>query len=98
VLNGVDLGFTSGAGQTAAQKATAWAAVIDATAEFNATAVGAVITITVIAPVGDPVVGDRSPANVLTLVENSGATAARLPRHFFEHSAATGIAFLKVKD
>lgn len=98
VLNGVDLGFTSASAQTAAAKATAWAAVINATAEFDAAAVGAVITITVIEPVGDPVVGDRSPANVLTLVENSGATAARLPRHFFEHDAATGIAFLKVKD
>lgn len=97
VLNGVDLGWLSGAGQTAAQKATAWAAVIDATAEFSASAVGAVITVT-LTPATDPVVGDHSPANVLTYAENSGATAARLPNHYFEHDAASGAAFVNIRQ
>lgn len=98
-LDGTKVEYTSSTTQTAAQKATAFAAVIDALAAYTAAAVGALITVTKAA--GPIEVGSKSAPSVFTTAVAaagaSGATAAQLPGFYYEHDAGTGAAFLKVR-
>lgn len=90
--SGVVLEFTSGSSQTAAAKATAFAAVIDALAGYSAAAVGAVITVTKAS--GFVALGETSPAEILTVADTSAATCVKLPRARFIGSASAGAALI----
>src|SRR5690606_34191557 len=81
----LDLSFVSGTSQTAAQKATAWAAVINAIAGYAATADDAAITVV---KTGVFDFGSRSPASVFTLAHTP--ECVRLPGAYFVHDAAAG--------
>ena len=87
----LDLSFVSGDSQTAAQKATAWAAVIDAIDGYTATADDAAITVV---KEGAFEFGSRSPASVFTLAHTP--QCVRLPGAYFVHDAAAGLALVKL--
>lgn len=86
-----DLSFVSGNSQTAADKATAWAAAIDAIDGYTATADNAEITVV---KEGSFDFGSRSPASVFTLAHNP--ECVRLPGAYFVHDAAAGLALVKL--
>lgn len=92
-INGIQLSFATGAGQTAAQKATAFAAYVDGLAAFGAAAVGAVVTITPVS--GSVSVGATSPAEILTVSET--ATAVRLPGAVFRGDYTSGAARVRIR-
>lgn len=86
-----DLSFVSGDSQTAAQKATAWAAAINAIDGYTATADDAEITVV---KEGSFDFGSRSPASVFTLAH--APECVRLPGAYFVHDAAAGLALVKL--
>lgn len=86
-----DLSFVSGTSQTAAQKATAWAAAINAIDGYTATADDAEITVV---KEGSFDFGSRSPASVFTLAHTP--ECVRLPGAYFVHDAAAGLALVKL--
>lgn len=86
-----DLSFVSGDSQTAAQKATAWAAAINAIDGYTATADDAAITVV---KEGSFDFGSRSPASVFTLTHTP--ECVRLPGAYFVHDAAAGLALVKL--
>lgn len=92
-INGVQLSFETGNSQTAAQKATAFAAYVDGLAAFGAAAVGAVVTITPVS--GSVEIGEVSPAEILTVSQT--ATAVRLPGAVFRGDYAAGAARVRLR-
>lgn len=93
-INGVQFQYHSTTSQTAAQKATAFAALIDATAAFAAAAVGAVITVTPAS--GAVVLGAVSPAEILTAA--TGETAVKLPGVRFVGAWDSGVALINLRS
>lgn len=91
IEDGVDLSFTSGSSQTAAQKATAWAAAIDALTNYTAAAVGAVVTVTKVAGA----VNVQSYGSGFTLAHTPAAV--RLPGARFARDAVSGAALVKLR-
>lgn len=92
-INGTLLSFVTGLSQTAAQKATAFAAYVDGLAAFAATASGAVVTITPVS--GAAIIGAVPAAEVATVADAS--KAAPVPGGMWRRVfAADGLAELEL--
>ena len=94
--SGTVLEYVSGSSQTAAAKATAFAALIDAQAAYTASASGAVITVTKVSGALD--IGDVSAPELLTVADTSAATCALLPGARFIGDYVAGAAMLRIKE
>lgn len=96
--NEEDLSFTSGQSQTAAQKASAWAAVIDGKDGWSATAADAVITVTHesgFIEVDEDSVGEGFTYQV---VQGQGSTiAVLLPGAFFRRNGTNGVSEVELQ-